>query len=104
MRVERVPAAPARAFRTAAVFGGQFDMRHEDNYPPAGVGGTAWEMSLVARAVRQYVGDAAWGEPGEERLGRPWEEIHWYSNNERIDVPKPDIPEIKPALPSFRST
>lgn len=22
----------------------------------------------------------------------------WYSNNERIDVPKPDIPEIKPDL------
>ncbi|MFJ5830881.1 RHS repeat-associated core domain-containing protein [Streptomyces sp. NPDC093089] len=92
------PETIVEAFREAAVFGSQFNMLHEDNYPPAGVGGTAWEMSLVAMAVRQYDGDAAWGEPDEERLGRPWEEIHWYSNNERIDVPKPDIPEIKPDL------
>ncbi|KQX50768.1 MULTISPECIES: RHS repeat-associated core domain-containing protein [unclassified Streptomyces] len=92
------PETIVEAFQKAAAFGSQFNMSHEDNYPPAGVGGTAWEMSLVARAVRQYDGDAAWGEPDEERLGRPWEEIDWYSNNEKIDVPKPDIPEIKPDL------
>ncbi|MFD9034702.1 RHS repeat-associated core domain-containing protein, partial [Streptomyces sp. NPDC059567] len=92
------PETIVEAFREAAVFGAQFNNRHEDNYPPAGVGGTAWEMSLVAMAVRQYDGDTAWREAEEDRLGRPWEEIHWYSNNERIEVPKPDIPEIKPDL------
>ncbi|MFD7506091.1 hypothetical protein [Streptomyces sp. NPDC059850] len=55
-------------------------------------------MSLVALAVRNYERSAAWGDPEDERLGRPWEENHWYSNNQRIDVPKPDIPEIQPDL------
>ncbi|MFC9593631.1 DUF6531 domain-containing protein [Streptomyces sp. NPDC056944] len=92
------PESIVEAFQEAARFGSQFNMLHRDNYPPAGVGGTAWEMSVVALAVRNYDGSAAWGDPEDERLGRPWEEIHWYSNNERIDVPKPDIPEIQPDL------
>ncbi|MFI8768932.1 hypothetical protein ACIGN6_29050 [Streptomyces sp. NPDC053792] len=92
------PESIVEAFQEAARFGSQFNMLHRDNYPPAGVGGTAWEMSVVALAVRNYDGAAAWGDPEDERLGRPWEEIHWYSNNERIEVPKPDIPEIQPDL------
>lgn len=59
------------------------------------------EPGRHGRAARQYDGDAAWGEPDEDRLGRPWKEIHWYSSNERIEVPEPDIPEIKPDLPKL---
>ncbi|MEE1756382.1 RHS repeat-associated core domain-containing protein [Streptomyces sp. SP18CS02] len=89
------PETIVDAFQHAARHGAQFNSRHEDNYPLTG-DGTAWEMSQVAYAVRNYDGAAAWGDPEDERPGRPWEEIHWYSNNERIDVPKPDIPEIQP--------
>ncbi|WP_329100921.1 RHS repeat-associated core domain-containing protein [Streptomyces sp. NBC_01439] len=85
------------AFQTAAKHGAQFNSRHEDNYPGRG-DGTAWEMSQVALAVTQHDGAAAWGDADHERPGRPWEEIHWYSENQRIHVPKPDIPEITPDL------
>ncbi|OKK16831.1 type IV secretion protein Rhs [Streptomyces sp. CB00455] len=85
------------AFQTAARHGAPFNTLHEDNYPRRG-DGTAWEMSRVAAAVTQYDGAAAWGDPDHERPGRPWEEIHWYSENQRIHVPKPDIPEIQPDL------
>ncbi|MER5358630.1 hypothetical protein [Streptomyces sp. NPDC002785] len=49
-------------------------------------------------------GAAAWGDPDNERPGRPWEEIHWYTRDEagggykEVNVPKPDISEIKPDL------
>lgn len=90
------------AFQTAAQHGAQFNSRHEDNYPGRG-DGTAWEMSEVAYAVRNYDGATAWGDPDDERPGRSWEEIHWYTRNEEggyteVSVPKPDIPEIKPDL------
>ncbi|MFE9479918.1 RHS repeat-associated core domain-containing protein [Streptomyces spororaveus] len=85
------------AFQTAARHGAQFNTLHEDNYPLRG-DGTAWEMSQVALAVTQHDGAAAWGDADHERPGRPWEEIHWYSENQRIHVPKPDIPEITPDL------
>ncbi|MEU2250771.1 hypothetical protein [Streptomyces sp. NPDC019224] len=54
-------------------------------------------MSVVARNVRMYESDVMYGDP--EPLGRPWEEIRWYSGNEEIKVPKPDIPEIQPPTP-----
>lgn len=98
------PESIVEAFQKAAAFGAKFDMSDPDKYPPAGEGGTAWEMSRVAAAVKSYDGAAAWGDPEDERPGRPWEEIHWYTRDgddsfKRIDVPKPDIPEIKPNLP-----
>ncbi|ALC21052.1 RHS repeat-associated core domain-containing protein [Streptomyces pristinaespiralis] len=97
------PADIVDAFQAAAQHGAQFNTSHEDNYPRRG-SGTAWEMSEVAYAVRNYDGAAAWGDPDSERPGRPWEEIHWYTRDEEnggykeIKVPKPDIPEIQPDL------
>ncbi len=91
------------AFQKAAKHGDQFNSRHEDNYPGPG-DGTAWEMSQIALAVRNYDGAAAWGDPEDERPGRPWEEVTWYTRDEEqggyttVDVPKPDIPEIQPDL------
>ncbi|MFF1416136.1 RHS repeat-associated core domain-containing protein [Streptomyces sp. NPDC058280] len=89
------PESIVDAFRTAVEAGAPFNLLHKDNWPGPGYG-TAWEMKELAYAVRKYEGEAAWGEPEESRSGRAWEKIHWYSNNERIDVPKPDIPEIEP--------
>lgn len=58
-------------------------------------------MSVVARSVRMYESDVMFNEP--DPLGRPWEEIKWYSGNEKVgDVPKPDIPEIQPPKPGKR--
>ncbi|MFJ3940215.1 RHS repeat-associated core domain-containing protein [Streptomyces parvus] len=97
------PADIVEAFQKAAQHGSQFNTSHEDNYPGQG-DGTAWEMSEVAYAVRNYDGAAAWGDPDDERPGRPWEEIHWYTRDgddgayKEVSVPKPDIPEIKPNL------
>ncbi|MFE2451122.1 DUF6531 domain-containing protein [[Kitasatospora] papulosa] len=91
------------AFQKAAKHGAQFNSRHEDNYPGPG-DGTAWEMSQIALSVRNYDGAAAWGDPEDERPGRPWEEITWYTRDEeeggykQVNVPKPDIPEIQPDL------
>ncbi|WP_435887007.1 RHS repeat-associated core domain-containing protein [Streptomyces microflavus] len=90
------------AFQNAAQNGAPFNTLHEDNYPGRGHG-TAWEMSEVAYAVRNYDGAAAWGDPDDERPGRPWEEIKWYTRNEEggykeVTVPKPNIPEIQPDL------
>lgn len=91
------------AFRRAAQHGSQFNTSHEANYPRRG-DGTAWEMSEVAYAVRNYDGAAAWRDPEDQRPGRPWEEIRWYTRDEEgggykeIKVPKPDIPEIQPDL------
>ncbi|WP_326811083.1 DUF6531 domain-containing protein [Streptomyces scopuliridis] len=97
------PEAIVDAFQKAAEHGSQFDTSHESKYPRRG-DGTAWEMSEVAYAVRNYDGAAAWGDPDDERPGRPWEEVHWYTRDEEnggykeIKVPKPDIPEIQPDL------
>ncbi|MDJ0381417.1 RHS repeat-associated core domain-containing protein [Streptomyces sp. G-G2] len=88
------PESIVDAFQTAARNGAPFNTLHEDNYPRRG-NGTAWEMNIVALNVRKYEMDAMDGEPEDLRSGRPWEEIHWYSNNERVHVPKPDIPEIQ---------
>ncbi|MEV7313066.1 RHS repeat-associated core domain-containing protein [Streptomyces microflavus] len=90
------------AFQNAAQNGAPFNTLHEDNYPGRGHG-TAWEMSEAAYAVRNYDGAAAWGDPDDERPGRPWEEIKWYTRNEEggykeVTVPKPNIPEIQPDL------
>ncbi|MFD7258410.1 polymorphic toxin type 27 domain-containing protein [Streptomyces sp. NPDC059874] len=56
--------------------------------------GTAWEMSVVARNVRMHEAEVADGDPNP--MGRSWDSIHWYSNNERVHVPRPDIPELSP--------
>lgn len=29
-------------------------------------------------------------------MGRSWDSIHWNSGNERIEVPRLDIPELNP--------
>ncbi|MGW7095764.1 hypothetical protein [Streptomyces sp. NPDC054874] len=50
-------------------------------------------MSVVARAVRAYETDVADGYANPD--GRPWEEIAWYSGNEKIDInDKPDTMEL----------
>ncbi|MBW5483996.1 type IV secretion protein Rhs [Streptomyces bambusae] len=97
------PEGITEAFQAAARHGAPYNMLHPDNYPPAGSAGTAWEMSLVAAAVRSYDGAAAWGDPEDERPGRSWESIDWYTQDgkggfTKVDVPKPDIPEIQPDL------
>ncbi|MFI6121335.1 DUF6531 domain-containing protein [Streptomyces sp. NPDC051064] len=89
------PETIVDAFQTAARNGQPFGTA-PGNWPSEGLG-TAWEMSIVARNVRMYESDAMFNEP--EPLGRPWEEIRWYSGNEEITVPKPDIPEIQPPKP-----
>ncbi|RSS82996.1 type IV secretion protein Rhs [Streptomyces sp. WAC06614] len=97
------PEGITEAFQAAARHGAPHNMLHRDNYPPAGSAGTAWEMSLVASAVRNYDGAAAWGDPEDERPGRSWESIDWYTQDgkggfTKVEVPKPDIPEIQPDL------
>ncbi len=51
-------------------------------------------MSTVARNVRMHEVDVADGDPN--LMGRSWDSIHWYSGNERIEVPRLDIPELNP--------
>ncbi|MCX4819181.1 DUF6531 domain-containing protein [Streptomyces sp. NBC_01142] len=87
------PETIVAAFQHAVAEGSPYSPK-EGNRPPEGFG-TAWEMSQVAYYVKKYEIDVADGYPEHMRDGRPWEEIHWYSNNERIDVPKPNIPEIQ---------
>ncbi|MEE1780658.1 DUF6531 domain-containing protein [Streptomyces sp. JV181] len=89
------PETIVDAFQTAARNGQPFGTA-PGSWPSEGLG-TAWEMSVVARNVRMYESDAMFNEP--DPLGRPWEEIRWYSGNEEIEVPKPDIPEIQPPKP-----
>ncbi|MER6597471.1 polymorphic toxin type 27 domain-containing protein [Streptomyces parvus] len=79
------------AFQTAAQNGAPFNTSREENYPRCGHG-TAWEMSEVAYAVRNYDGAAAWGDPDDERPGRPWEEIKWYTRDEEGDTRKSSCP------------
>ncbi|WP_406513916.1 hypothetical protein OG851_39685 [Streptomyces sp. NBC_00161] len=38
--------------------------------------------------------DVADGDPN--LMGRSWDSIHWNSGNERIEVPRLDIPELNP--------
>ncbi|WKX70637.1 RHS repeat-associated core domain-containing protein [Streptomyces sp. XD-27] len=95
------PESIVEAFHKAAVFGADFNMERRENYPPPGVGGTAWEMSQVAYYVRKYEIDTLMDEPEDMRGGRPWESIRWYTQDENggfkeIKVPKPDLPEIQP--------
>ncbi|MER6551504.1 DUF6531 domain-containing protein [Streptomyces sp. NPDC001725] len=89
------PETIVDSFQTAARNGQPFGTA-PGSWPSEGLG-TAWEMSVVARNVRMYESDAMFNEP--DPLGRPWEEIRWYSGNEEIEVPKPDIPEIQPPKP-----
>ncbi|WP_330446360.1 RHS repeat-associated core domain-containing protein [Streptomyces anulatus] len=90
------PETIVDAFQTAARNGQPFGTAPQ-NWPSDGLG-TAWEMSVVARNVRMYESSLMFDD--DEPIGRPWEEIRWYSGNEEItDVPKPDIPEIQPPKP-----
>ncbi|MFD4143434.1 RHS repeat-associated core domain-containing protein [Streptomyces sp. NPDC058572] len=87
------PETIVEAFRKAAEHGEQFGLGNRDSWPDRG-NGTAWEMSVVALAVRKYEADVEDGDPNP--TGRSWEEIRWYSGNERIHVDKPDIIELNP--------
>lgn len=87
------PETIIEAFRVAVERGDNFGLGNRDRWPDAG-NGTAWEMSVVARAVRAYETDVADGYATPD--GRPWEEISWYSENERIHIDKPDIMELNP--------
>ncbi|AZK94255.1 MULTISPECIES: DUF6531 domain-containing protein [Streptomyces] len=88
------PATIVEAFQAAVEHGRHFGMGSPAQWPQSGDAGTAWEMSVVVRAVRAYELDVLDGE--ENPSGRPWESIDWYSGNEKINVPKPDIPELDP--------
>ncbi|MFE7624389.1 RHS repeat-associated core domain-containing protein [Streptomyces sp. NPDC057509] len=92
------PETIVDAFRTAVRNGQQYGT-NPGSYPDEGFG-TAWEMNIVARNVRMYESSMEYGD--DPPLGRPWEEIRWYSGNEEIKVPKPDIPEIQPPKPGRR--
>ncbi len=88
------PETIIEAFRVAVERGDNFGLGNRDRWPDAG-NGTAWEMSVVARAVRAYETDVADGYANPD--GRPWEEIAWYSGNKKIDInDKPDIMELNP--------
>ncbi|WSV90717.1 DUF6531 domain-containing protein [Streptomyces globisporus] len=90
------PETIVDAFQTAVRNGQPFGTAPQ-NWPSDGLG-TAWEMSVVARNVRMYESSLMFDD--DEPIGRPWEEIRWYSGNEEIkEVPKPDIPEIQPPKP-----
>ncbi|MFH9562818.1 RHS repeat-associated core domain-containing protein [Streptomyces globisporus] len=90
------PETIVDAFQTAVRNGQPFGLAPQ-NLPDEGPG-TAWEMSVVARNVRMYESSLMFDD--DEPIGRPWEEIRWYSGNEEIkEVPKPDIPEIQPPKP-----
>ncbi|MEU5283034.1 RHS repeat-associated core domain-containing protein [Streptomyces sp. NPDC020755] len=90
------PETIVDAFQTAVRNGQPFDTAPQ-NWPSDGLG-TAWEMSVIARNVRMYESSLMFDD--DEPIGRPWEEIRWYSGNEEIkEVPKPDIPEIQPPKP-----
>ncbi len=55
-------------------------------------------LYMLIRNVRMYESSLMFDD--DEPIGRPWEEIRWYSGNEEIkEVPKPDIPEIQPPKP-----
>ncbi|MFW3460576.1 hypothetical protein ACN24K_07185 [Streptomyces microflavus] len=54
-------------------------------------------MSFVARNMRMNDSSVMFDDP--DPLGRPWEGIRWYSGNEKIKFPKPDIPELDPPKP-----
>lgn len=87
------PESIIEAFQVAVERGDDFGLGNRNRWPDAG-NGTAWEMSTVARAVRAYETDIAYGDANP--AGRPWEEIDWYSGNEQIKVEKPDIIELNP--------
>jgi hypothetical protein len=87
------PETIVEAFQQAVRDGRGFSK--DLNNLPVGAG-TAWEMSVVALNVRMHEGGIALGEPESELLGRSWDSINWYSGNEKIDVPRPDIPELAP--------
>ncbi|WP_435846326.1 DUF6531 domain-containing protein [Streptomyces globisporus] len=90
------PETIVDAFQTAVRNGQPFGTAPQ-NWPSDGLG-TAWEMSVVARNVRMYESSLMFDD--DDPIGRPWEEIRWYSGNEEIkEVPKPDIPEIQPPKP-----
>ncbi|PHQ48055.1 hypothetical protein BLA24_31895 [Streptomyces cinnamoneus] len=82
------PESIAEAFQVAVQRGEPFGVGPGQPRPPTGYG-TAWEMSVIARNVRVYNADPDLG-------GRSWDSIEWYSNNQRVHVPQPDIPELQP--------
>lgn len=86
------PESILEAFHVAVRHGDNFSLSSPDKWPTPG-NGTAWEMSALAKAVRDHEIAVKYGDPPD---GRPWEDIHWYSNNERVHIPKPDIVEIDP--------
>lgn len=85
------PETIVEAFQRAVADGSSYSTQEGNR--PEGVG-TAWEMSIVARNVRMHEADVADGDPNP--MGRSWDSIHWYSENQRIEVPRPDIPELSP--------
>ncbi|WP_246096140.1 RHS repeat-associated core domain-containing protein [Streptomyces botrytidirepellens] len=86
------PESIVEAFQVAVAHGDNFSLGSPHKWPDPG-NGTAWEMSSLAKAVRDHEIAVKYGDPPD---GRPWEDIHWYSNNERVHIPKPDILEIDP--------
>ncbi|WP_328388652.1 DUF6531 domain-containing protein [Streptomyces sp. NBC_00400] len=76
------PESIHEAFLVAVEHGRQFGVGPGQERPGPGHG-TAWEMSVVARNVLAF---------NEDLGGRSWDSIHWYSGNERVTVPEPDIP------------
>ncbi|MFJ8231447.1 RHS repeat-associated core domain-containing protein [Streptomyces sp. NPDC094448] len=84
------PETIVEAFVKAVEKGENFGL---NNWPGSG-SGTAWEMSVIARAVREYEGGIALGDTEEEARGRSWDSIRWYSENQEIKVPRPDIPHL----------
>ncbi|WP_455352652.1 putative T7SS-secreted protein [Streptomyces sp. SYSU K217416] len=82
------PEGIVEAFQVAAKHGENFGVGPNQVLPSYG-SGTAWEMSVVARSVRVFNADPDLG-------GRAWDSIHWYSGNERVNVPQPNIPQLDP--------
>ncbi|QES22098.1 RHS repeat-associated core domain-containing protein [Streptomyces venezuelae] len=91
------PETIVEAFQQAVSDGSPYSTQKGNR--PEGVG-TAWEMSQVAYYIRKYEMDLIMEEPEERMVGRPWEEIRWYTADggggfTEIKVPTPDIPEIQ---------
>ncbi|MFJ5227902.1 RHS repeat-associated core domain-containing protein, partial [Streptomyces sp. NPDC088400] len=86
------PDSIVEAFQVAVAHGDNFSLSSPDKWPDSG-NGTAWEMSSLAKAVRDHGAAEMFGDPPD---GRAWDDIHWYSGNERVQVPKPDILELDP--------
>ncbi|MFJ3926648.1 DUF6531 domain-containing protein [Streptomyces sp. NPDC090022] len=99
MKVD-TPERIAEAFQQAAAHGNNFSLGKQKDWPTPG-NGTAWEMSQVALAVRQYEGTV--DDPDfDTPAGRGWHEIDWYTRDgdgfRKIEgVDRPDISILDPA-------